>query len=279
MNLLVLIGASLLTCLLWRLVGLTALHGYFYAVAVKVALVLPTDALPRIALGFRGFTTSDQILVPLHLDASIHAGLLILLFATVTYAVVVRFGAARYLRAASRDDATLIVSPLRSAIRSASLRSSAVMTLLTVVVACYSFRLWEVVDNHLYTSEINYKVVNNGLTLTSSSLGAGVGAFGQTLVFLAMVLLALLASIWWVDRRARRLAERARITEVVCGRCGYAKQGRASSARCPECGEMNAPLPSPLFPTPTFVVLAATLVLTVTMGPLVVGLVVGLFQE
>ncbi|MCH7848278.1 MAG: hypothetical protein IIB53_07940 [Planctomycetes bacterium] len=120
---------------------------------------------------------------------------------------------------------------------------------------------------------MNYQLVNN--VPVHPTLADGVGIMGRLLVYTAMAILALLTSVWWVDRQVRRLAVRNCLSDVACGACGYPKQGRESSVPCPECGDLSAPIPSATFGTATLVVVGAMLVALVTMGPLLLGLAIG----
>lgn len=258
-----------------RLPVLTALQDHMRALAVPLARLLPPDSFSlqptgaRISLGW----SNDHLLTNLHGEL-VGACLFILMVAVVTYAVAFHFGAARNLGGAGPGDRLPIISSLRSAARSASLRAAALTTVLFFPLASFSWRMWNIINYHL--SIMNYQLVNN--VPVHPTLADGVGIMGRLLVYTAMAILALLTSVWWVDRQVRRLAVRNCLSDVACGACGYPKQGRDCSVPCPECGDLSAPIPSATFGTATLVVVGAMLVALVTMGPLLLGLAIGIWS-
>ncbi len=252
--------------------GLTALWDHISVLALALARRLPPDSLPRPPTASSvSYLVYDQLLTNLT-GASIGACLLILMVAVVTYAVALHFGAARNLGGAGPGDRLPIILSLRSAARSGSLRAAALTTVLLFPLASFSWRTWNIVDYHL--SVMNPQVVNNNVVVYTT-LADGVGIMGQLLVYTGMAILALLTSVWWVDRQVSRLAVRNCLSDVACGACGYPKQGRDCSVPCPECGDLSAPIPSATFGTATLVVVGAMLVASVTMGPLLLGLAIG----
>ena len=252
--------------------GLTALQDHISTLALALARLLPPDSLPRPPTASSvSYRVYDQLLTNLT-GASVGACLFILLVAVVTYAVALHFGAARNLGGAGPGDRLPIISSLRSAARSASLRAAALTTVLLFPLASFSWRTWNIVDYHL--SVMNPQVVNNNVVVYTT-LADGVGIMGRLLVYTGMAILALLTSVWWVDRQVSRLAVRNCLSDVACGACGYPKQGRDCSVPCPECGDLSAPIPSATFGTATLVVVGAMLVASVTMGPLLLGLAIG----
>lgn len=253
-----------------RLPVLTALKDHISALALALARLLPPDSLPLSPPYGASYLSYDQILPNLP-EGSVGGCLFILLVAIVTYAVALHFGAARNLGGAGPGDRLPIILSLRSAARSGSLRAAALTTVLFFPLASFSWRMWNIVDYHL--SMMNAQVVNN--VLVHPTLADGVGIMGRLLVYTGMVILALLTSVWWVDRQVSRLAVRNCLSDVACGACGYPKQGRDCSVPCPECGDLSAPIPSATFGTATLVVVGAMLVASVTMGPLLLGLAIG----